>query len=1137
MPLVPRQQVSVLFTDVAGFTDLMTNWPMRAVISSLNVYFERLSRCVYSHRGRVDKFIGDGMMAVFESPDDAVKAAQAIQQAVIRFHSEQMAKSCFAFPTRIVVGTGLVVRTAIGLGRDREWTVMGSVVNTTAHLAKTLPPDRVFISHSTFRRLTDRSALSLKMYDPVDKDARNQIVFEVTPAPPAMVEHRMSAEVDDIRKGDGTMNETLGLRMALLINWLRRMSRLASVFVVLLGVLLACLSIPIFAQDGDEPTPLGWMHVPVGQPSDDAEDLGTSEQELAFEDTAETIQRRVSGSTLDLAQTTTVTGVNGQIAYVGQNSRLYLTDPDSSLPDPSPISDLEIASAPSWSHDGTRLAFGAKGSGGILCLYIIEVATAQPPQESVCGFQRISHPFWSADDERIVFYGHQAGGADRAWVIQLGDAATLQEIGPSLRQTIFPVWLDNQHIVFPAEASPQSWALHIADINASTEPQPLPGSFKCSPGCSCPGDVPFVAYPDVSPDGSKIGFVGVRDQGRCQFVATVYLTNPDNPGQPIPVADVTRPGAGGRYGWLRWSPDNYHTSLVATGRESVGHVHVIDMNDGTIRTFDQSTPVPNGLEWAPDGSQLVVGYSDPGGDSAIHSVDAASGAFTRLVSGKWADWGTAKPEPTYTISGRVEDVNGNPIPDVTISADPYISAVTDANGIYNFTGLVSGTYTLLPTESDYPLLPPLRQVSVPPDATGQDFTGLADSDDDGLPDIWEIEGGGIDADGDGDIDLDLYAMGARPDRKDIFLEIDWLSRGDGHTHRPTQEAIENLVKAFEDAPVDDGKGINLHIEVSDVGIFESEEEGTVYIDFCGTTPNQQCPQGVTSFDAIKVVHFGDVNDTQAERNARSQVYHYALFAHRLRPTGPLSRASGHAEVLGNDLIVSLGDCTDGCGDAATGQWITRVEAEMGTLMHELGHNLGLGHGGGDSHNWKPNYLSVMNYHFQFKGIPTTNGARYDYSDEKLLPLNEYSLDEDAGIGNVTEQTKYTCSSPNPHNRLSNIRGPVPGSGPIDWNCFFDPVPTSSANINRVVLYNSRGEVSQVLYDDTQIRDPDGDGLVILEGHDDWDTVKSSLNFRNDWDWMDGYHLDLPVEPELDPETAALLEPPLLRKTYLPIISK
>ncbi len=174
------KQVSILFTDIVGFSHLMTTWSLEEIICSLNDYFERLSSCVYRHRGQVDKFMGDGMMAVFTSPDDAVRAARAIQQEVAYHNSGQLKQKCPPFPTRIVVDTGLVVKTAMGLNRKRDRTVMGPVVNAASHLAKILPPGRVFISHSTCCRLTEPSRWCISQPLTTNECHSIPVIYEAT---------------------------------------------------------------------------------------------------------------------------------------------------------------------------------------------------------------------------------------------------------------------------------------------------------------------------------------------------------------------------------------------------------------------------------------------------------------------------------------------------------------------------------------------------------------------------------------------------------------------------------------------------------------------------------------------------------------------------------------------------------------------------------------------------------------------------------------------------------------------------------------------------------------------------------------------------------------------------------------------
>src|SRR5205823_6753560 len=105
------------------------------------------------------------------------------------------------------------------------------------------------------------------------------------------------------------------------------------------------------------------------------------------------------------------------------------------------------------------------------------------------------------------------------------------------------------------------------------------------------------------------------------------------------------------------------------------------------------------------------------------------------------------------------------------------------------------------------------------------------------------------------------------------------------------------------------------------------------------------------FDPVKAAHFG----APAERSspnalnilgARRLIYHYCIFGY----SHGLTSSGGSGEMPGNDFMVTLG------------RWIAPApEDQAGAFMHELGHNLGLHHGGGDDINYKPNYHSVMNY--------------------------------------------------------------------------------------------------------------------------------------------------------------------------------
>jgi len=362
-----------------------------------------------------------------------------------------------------------------------------------------------------------------------------------------------------------------------------------------------------------------------------------------------------------------------------------------------------------------------------------------------------------------------------------------------------------------------------------------------------------------------------------------------------------------------------------------------------------------------------------------------------------------------------------------------------------------------------------------------------DSDGDGLWDDWEKFG--IDVDGDGVVDLNLPALGANPMHKDIFLEIDYMdcavaggdcAAGDTHSHRPKTAAIAAVVQAFANAPVmnpDGTTGINIHIDVSNA-IAHQNALNINGLCFAGGA-------GIGSFDAVKAdpANFGP-------NNPRRFAYHYVLFTHQQTST---TTSSGCAELPGNDFQVALGGWNVGAGDidgdGLPDANVGTIQQQAGTLMHELGHNLNLQHGGGDSVNFKPNYLSIMSYRFQVVGIPPTDPdgsgpltARIDYSRAQLAALNENSLNEPAGIGDGTDNTRYNCPG-------GSVRTGA-GTGPIDWNC------------NNVAT--DVGTAVDISGDTT---------FTTLQGFDDWRNIK--YDFQGTGSFEDGDHAESLQTEEID----------------------
>lgn len=302
-------------------------------------------------------------------------------------------------------------------------------------------------------------------------------------------------------------------------------------------------------------------------------------------------------------------------------------------------------------------------------------------------------------------------------------------------------------------------------------------------------------------------------------------------------------------------------------------------------------------------------------------------------------------------------------------------------------------------------------------------TQLADADGDALPDDWEANG--YDANGDGTIDVDLPGMGASPNKKDLFVEMDYMA---GRLASTT--ALDRIVDSFAQAPVanpDGTTGVRIHLDA-----------GAARGDAYNLGGGNEVPYDArlqpyaTEVNAIKDAHFAP---------ARQRIFHYMIWADSY--TGSSRCSSGVSLGIPADtFIVTVGP---DCG------WNATDGVNAGTFIHELGHNLGLTHGGTDHVGYKPNYLSVMNYFFQMRGVPRADGStHWGYSTVAPPTLDETRLDEASGLGPEAAEfrTKWTC----PDGSEPTTAGAA--SGPIDWNCDGDTTDIARTDINK-----SKGSLS------------------------------------------------------------------------------
>ena len=181
----PKELIAtILFIDIVGFTHLSETMPPREINIILNRYFSRMTDIVFSYDGTLDKYIGDGLMAVFGAPiekeDDAERATRAALE--IRRQLTSMMRNTGKekrFDIRIGLNTGRVVAGNIGSPKRMEYTVIGDPVNIASRLESIAKPNQIIIGEETYRLVKDKFKINKIGTRKVKGKSAEIMVYEV----------------------------------------------------------------------------------------------------------------------------------------------------------------------------------------------------------------------------------------------------------------------------------------------------------------------------------------------------------------------------------------------------------------------------------------------------------------------------------------------------------------------------------------------------------------------------------------------------------------------------------------------------------------------------------------------------------------------------------------------------------------------------------------------------------------------------------------------------------------------------------------------------------------------------------------------------------------------------------------------
>jgi adenylate cyclase len=158
-------EVTLLFSDIRGFTSMSESAAPQDIVRMLNEYFELMVDVIFKYEGTLDKFVGDEIIALFGAPVavpqselKAVQCALDMMKVLSEFNRTRVSEGLNEIRIGIGINTGMVVTGAIGSSRALQYTAIGDAVNTTSRLCSVAQSGQVILSEATYRKVQSEVA-------------------------------------------------------------------------------------------------------------------------------------------------------------------------------------------------------------------------------------------------------------------------------------------------------------------------------------------------------------------------------------------------------------------------------------------------------------------------------------------------------------------------------------------------------------------------------------------------------------------------------------------------------------------------------------------------------------------------------------------------------------------------------------------------------------------------------------------------------------------------------------------------------------------------------------------------------------------------------------------------------------------
>jgi adenylate cyclase len=196
-----RTECTVYNSDIRGFTSMSENTSPEEIVEMLNAYFEKMVDIIFQYEGTLDKFMGDGIMALWgapvahpDDPERAVLCALEQWDALGQFNRERVAANRPPLGVGIAIHTGPLVAGYIGSDKALSYTVIGDVANTSARLCGQALPGQIVVSEVTRQQLGSKFEIEelapvrvkgkherMRVFNVVRRAPQIQVPSDVTP--------------------------------------------------------------------------------------------------------------------------------------------------------------------------------------------------------------------------------------------------------------------------------------------------------------------------------------------------------------------------------------------------------------------------------------------------------------------------------------------------------------------------------------------------------------------------------------------------------------------------------------------------------------------------------------------------------------------------------------------------------------------------------------------------------------------------------------------------------------------------------------------------------------------------------------------------------------------------------------------